>query len=284
MFRLVCSISFVLLVGNTALAQRLTSAWDSTCYALGVTWQNDLMQHHVRVSVVPFSKGIVAFYQNDTTTFSLKNAYGLIERNEKLLTSDSLLTSSLRDSLSFALGLAWAKNIYAAGFPCPDTSLLLAGMQAKSLALITSEAAKKILNQYLEKLREEEYRGIKLMNEKWLEANTTKEGVVVLPSGVQYRVIDLPSSERRPSDTSIFVLSYKAMLIDGTVFEQSSRPEKFYLSALIPGLHQVLLSMRVGEKREVYIPYYHAFGTGGVKNKVPPFATVIYEIELVDVE
>lgn len=283
MFRLLFSISSVLLACNMAVAQRLSSAWDSACYALGVVWQNDLMQHHIRVSVIPFSKGIVAFYQNDTAIFSWKDAYTFIEKYEKQLSSDSV-SVSLRDSLSFAMGLAWARNIYAAGFPCPDTSLLLAGMKAKSSTLITSEAAKKVLNQYLEKLREEEYRGIKLLNEKWLETNKNKEGVVVLPSGVQYRLIDLPTSERRPSDTSIFVLSYKAMLIDGTVIEQSSKPEKFYLSALIPGLHEVLLSMRVGETREVYIPYYHAFGAGGIKNTVPPFATVIYEIKLVDVE
>jgi FKBP-type peptidyl-prolyl cis-trans isomerase FklB len=283
MYRLALLFSSILLGTHMVVAQRLASTWDSVCYALGVTWRHDLLQHHMRVSVVPFSKGIVAYYHNDTATFSLKNAYDFIDRHEKDFTHDSL-SPILRDSLSFAVGLAWGRNIYAAGIPCPDASLLRSGMQADSSILMTTAAAKKLLSQYLEKLREEEYRGIKLMNEQWLEANTTKEGVVVLPSGVQYRVIDLPSSERRPSDTSIFVLSYKAMLIDGTVFEQSSRPEKFYLSALIPGLHQVLLSMRVGEKREVYIPYYHAFGTGGVKNKVPPFATVIYEIELVDVE
>ncbi|MGC8802979.1 MAG: FKBP-type peptidyl-prolyl cis-trans isomerase [Bacteroidales bacterium] len=265
------------------LAQQLFNRWDSVCYALGITWQDDLSRHNMKISPKVFVGGISAYYRSDTTIFSLTKTYDFLEQHEKQLSSDTI-SPSLRDSLSFALGLAWAKNIYATGFPCPDTSLLLAGMQAKVSPKLAVKPARKLLTQYLDKLREEEYRGIKLLNENWLATNKNKIGVIVLPSGVQYKVINPPVNDRAPSDTSVFVLSYKAMLIDGTIFDQTQKPEKFYLSALIPGLHEILLSMRVGEKREIYIPYFLAFGTGGIKNTVPPFATVIYEIELVDVE
>lgn len=283
MYRLAFSFLLVLLSGHAVIAQRFSNGWDSVCYALGITWKNDLARNHVQISSAAFVEGITACYHNDTATFSLKKAFDLIEQHEKQLKNDSL-PSSLRDSLSYALGFIWARNIYAAGFPCPDTSLLIAGLMSKEYPQFSVEQAKKILNQYLEKIREEEYRGIKLLNENWLLSNKSKPGIVTLPSGVQYKLIKSAVDKRRGSDTSIFVLSYKAMLIDGTIFEQTQRPEKFYLSALIPGLHEILLSMGVGEKREVYIPYFLAFGAGGIKNTVPPFATVIYEIELVDLE
>ncbi|MEJ5265949.1 MAG: FKBP-type peptidyl-prolyl cis-trans isomerase [Bacteroidales bacterium] len=283
MYRLAFFVLLSLLSYHSIPAQQLTCGWDSVCYALGVTWQNDLSRHQIQIAPASFVRGVTACYQHDTTLFSLQTAYDLIEKNEKQLSNENI-RSSLLDSLSYAVGFVWAKNIFAVGFPLPDSSILLAGMTSKDESQFNYEKSKKLLAQYLEKIREEEYKGIKLMNENWLAENKNRNGVVALPSGVQYKVLNPPTNERKPSDTSIFVLSYTARLIDGTVFEQSQKPEKFYLSALVPGLHEVLLSMRVGEKREVYIPYSLAFGAGGIKNTVPPFATVIYVIELVDVE
>ncbi|MCX7986625.1 MAG: FKBP-type peptidyl-prolyl cis-trans isomerase [Bacteroidales bacterium] len=264
-------------------SQKKITQWDSVCYALGLTWRNDLSQFKLRIKPGLFFKGIKDSYKKDTTFFTTSKAQIYLEKQENNF-SNPFATSSALDSISYAIGFLWAKNIYAAGFPLPDSSYIIMGLNEELPSLMTSATAKKILKQYLEEIRENEFRGIKLMNENWLNENKKQSNIITLPNGVQYKIIRPSVNGSIPSDTNIFVINYKAKLIDGTIFAQSQGKEKFYLSALIPGLHQVLRSMRTGEIREVYIPYYLAYGSGGIKDVVPPFATVIYEIELVDLK
>ncbi len=263
-------------------SQTLKTQWDSVSYALGIAWKNDLLQFNIHINHNSFLSGLKSFYFSDTSFFNYASALKFIEENEKFILKKDLPTS-LRDSISYALGYSWAKNIFSLGFPLPDTVLLLSGM-LDSLEELTYAHSRKILENYRNYLMEESFQGLKLWNEKWLIENANQPNVIKLPNGVQYKVIKAPISDKKPEKNSIFILQYHAKLIDGTIFESTKGPEKFFLSALIPGLHQVLLNMRVGEEREIYIPYYHAFGAGGIKNLVPPFATVIYKLTLVDVK
>lgn len=121
---------------------------------------------------------------------------------------------------------------------------------------------------------------------KFMEENKTKEGIVALESGIQYKVIK-EGNGAKPKATDTVVCNYKGELLDGTVFDSSEKHGEaatFPLQGVIPGWTEVLQLMPVGSKWEVYIPYNLAYGEQGSGQVIPPYSTLKFEIELLDIK
>ena len=122
--------------------------------------------------------------------------------------------------------------------------------------------------------------------ETYLAENATKEGVVSLPSGLQYKVIT-PGDGPSPLKTDKVKVHYKGTLTDGTVFDSSydlGQPASFNVSGVIKGWTEALLLMQVGSKWELTIPSILGYGTRGRGGKIPPNSTLLFEVELLGIE
>lgn len=148
--------------------------------------------------------------------------------------------------------------------------------EAKISALQAEEQAK------FESVAEDNRRA----GEEFLKANAEKEGVVTLDSGLQYKVIEAGNGES-PSATDVVTVHYRGTLIDGTVFDSSydrGQPVSFPLQQVIPGWTEGLQYMKEGGKHELYIPSNLAYGPGGSGPVIGPNETLIFEVELLDIE
>ncbi len=119
----------------------------------------------------------------------------------------------------------------------------------------------------------------------FLAANASKPGVVTTDSGLQYRVITQGTGER-PGPMAEVEVHYEGRLIDGKVFDSSyERGEaiSFFLSQVIAGWQEGVQLMPVGSKYELYIPHELGYGPRGASGVIPPFATLIFTVELLKV-
>ncbi|MCB1672262.1 MAG: FKBP-type peptidyl-prolyl cis-trans isomerase [Pseudomonadales bacterium] len=123
--------------------------------------------------------------------------------------------------------------------------------------------------------------------EEFLAANAEKDGVVVLDSGLQYLVLESgDNGAESPSATDSVLAHYHGTLIDGSVFDSSvdrGEPAQFALNQVIPGWTEALQLMKVGDKWRIFIPYELAYGEQGIPGAIPPFATLIFDVELLEV-
>ncbi|MCI7310773.1 MAG: FKBP-type peptidyl-prolyl cis-trans isomerase [Prevotella sp.] len=132
---------------------------------------------------------------------------------------------------------------------------------------------------------EKEFGPNKIAGEKFLAANKTKEGVVTLPSGVQYKVIKVGNGPI-PADTSMVKVNYEGKTIDGNVFDSSykrGQATTFRANQVIQGWTEVLTKMPVGSVWEVYIPQEKAYGPAQ-QAQIKPFSALIFKIELLGIE
>jgi len=116
--------------------------------------------------------------------------------------------------------------------------------------------------------------------------NKTKEGVVTLPSGLQYKILKAGSG-RKPTDADTVVCQYRGTLINGTEFDSSYRtgqPATLKVAGLVPGWREALKLMPVGSTWQLVIPPQLAYGSRGTGRDIGPNATLIFEVELLDVK
>ena len=118
-------------------------------------------------------------------------------------------------------------------------------------------------------------------NQGWLEKNKSNEGVVVLPSGLQYKVIK-EGKGAKPTATDLVKVNYTGSLINGEVFESVESAE-IPVGNVIQGWIEGLQLMSIGSKYVFYIPYNLAYGEQGKGEKISPFATLIFELELLEI-
>jgi FKBP-type peptidyl-prolyl cis-trans isomerase FklB len=121
---------------------------------------------------------------------------------------------------------------------------------------------------------------------EFLAANKNKEGVVTLPSGLQYKILKAGTGEKPDADDAV-VCNYRGTFIDGTEFDSSanhSGPATFTLKGLIRGWAEALQLMPVGSKWQLFIPPQLAYGENGAGQFIPPNSTVIYELELLSIK
>lgn len=126
----------------------------------------------------------------------------------------------------------------------------------------------------------------KAQGKAFLDANKSKQGVKVLPDGLQYKVIT-EGKGKKPQLSDVVVVNYAGKLINGTEFDSSYKrgePATFPVGAVIPGWVEVLQLMPVGSKWEVFIPSDLAYGEQGAPPAIGPNETLIFTIELLDVK
>ena len=126
----------------------------------------------------------------------------------------------------------------------------------------------------------------KAAGEAFLAENGKKDGVVTLPSGLQYQVLK-EGNGKKPSATDQVVCHYEGTLIDGTVFDSSykrNQPATFGLNQVIPGWTEGVQLMQEGAKYRFFIPYKLAYGERGAGAQIPPFAALVFDVELIEVK
>ena len=126
----------------------------------------------------------------------------------------------------------------------------------------------------------------KAAGEAFLTENAKKDGVVTLPSGLQYQVLK-EGNGKKPSATEQVVCHYEGTLIDGTVFDSSykrNEPATFGLNQVIAGWTEGVQLMSEGAKYRFFIPYNLAYGERGAGAQIPPFAALVFDVELIQVK
>lgn len=125
----------------------------------------------------------------------------------------------------------------------------------------------------------------KRAGEEYLEKNAARSGVTVLPSGLQYEVVR-EGTGRKPKATDSVKCHYEGTLVDGTVFDSSRRrgePAVFPLNGVIRGWTEGLQLMQEGAVYRFFIPYNLAYGENGAGASIPPYAALMFEVELIEV-
>jgi len=203
-------------------------------------------------------------------------------QKSKLVTAD--------DSLSYALGVANYKY-YVADSINISTKMFTKGMTdaSKDKALMNDTTASAFIVSYMQ--RRERARLMAKYSQQieaataYLEENGKKDGVVTLPSGLQYMVIT-QGSGAMPGPEDIVKVHYTGTTIDGTKFDSSydrGEPAQFRVSNVIRGWVEGLQLMHEGTKMMLYVPYDLAYGERGAGNVIKPFETLIFEVELLEV-
>ena len=168
----------------------------------------------------------------------------------------------------------------------------LAGFIAavKNGAVVSVEDARTFVETHTEAIKakalEAKYGENKAAGEKFLAENKTKEGVITTESGLQYKVIKEGKGEIPTKESSVKV-NYKGTLIDGTEFDSSYKrnaPATFRADQVIKGWTEALTMMPVGSKWELYIPQELAYGSRETGGLIKPFSTLIFEVELLEIE
>lgn len=135
-------------------------------------------------------------------------------------------------------------------------------------------------------LREEKAQATLREGEKFLAENKNKEGVVTLPSGLQYKILKQGKGDKPEIDEKV-VCNYRGTLLDGTEFDSSVKhngPATFPVRGVIKGWTEALQMMPAGSKWQLFVPPYLAYGQDGAGQMVPPNATLIFEVELLSVK
>ena len=168
----------------------------------------------------------------------------------------------------------------------------LAGFIAavKNGAVVSVEDARTYVETHTEAIKakalEAKYGENKAAGIKFLEENKTKEGVITTESGLQYKVIKAGNGEIPTKESSVKV-NYKGTLIDGTEFDSSYKrnaPATFRADQVIKGWTEALTMMPVGSKWELYIPLELAYGSRETGGLIKPLSTLIFEVELLEIE
>ena len=166
----------------------------------------------------------------------------------------------------------------------------------KNSAIVSQEEAQEYAKTHTEAIKakamEAQYGENKAAGEKFLAENKTKEGVVTTESGLQYKIIKAGKGEI-PTKSSTVKVHYKGTLIDGTEFDSSynrkdkdgnAQPTTFRADQVIAGWTEALTMMPVGSKWELYIPQELAYGSRETGGLIKPFSTLIFEVELLEIE
>lgn len=190
--------------------------------------------------------------------------------------------------VSYALGLNIVTNLKQQGLDSLDQAAFAQGLKealAGDSTLLTDEEANQALQSYFGKLQEEKSKMASKEGEIFLANNAKREGVTVTSSGLQYEVIT-EGEGAKPLATDQVTVHYKGTLINGKVFDSSydrGQPATFGLNQVIPGWTEGVQLMSVGSKYRFFIPYQLAYGERGAGADIPPYAALIFEVELIKI-
>ena len=260
----------------------LKSEVDSLSYMMGITSTQGLEQF------------IVAQLGVDTT-YMADFVNGVVEATGMTSKKDLAYIAGLQIGKQISSDMFTRFNQQLFGNDSTQTlskDNFLAGFIATLMkkAPVNMEEANTFVNGHTEAIKTkaliEKYGDNKDAGEKFLAENAKKEGVKTTESGLQYKVIKAGKGEI-PTRTSSVKVHYKGTLIDGTEFDSSYKrnaPSSFRADQVIRGWTEALTMMPVGSKWELYIPYELAYGSRETGGQIKPFSTLIFEVELLEIE
>ena len=200
------------------------------------------------------------------------------------------------DKVSYALGLGIGDQLKAMGgnkLVIDDLAQAIKDVINDATTQMDIKEAQIIASNFMAEVEEENKKKreeigamLRVAGEQFLADNAKKEGVVVLPSGLQYEVLT-EGCGRNPKATDNVKCHYEGRLIDGTVFDSSYRrgtPAVFGLNQVIAGWTEGVQLMQEGAKYRFFIPYNLAYGANGAGDSIPPYSALIFEVELISIE
>lgn len=200
------------------------------------------------------------------------------------------------DKLSYALGLGIGQQLKQMGL---KENLVIADFAASIQDVledndlkVSHQEGQQIVNSFFSELEKKQNaakaeagKTAKEEGAKFLAENAKKEGIIVTQSGLQYEVLT-EGTGKKPKASDTVRCHYEGRLLDGTVFDSSYKrnaPADFGLQQVIAGWTEGVQLMAEGSKFRFYIPYMLAYGEGGAGAMIPPFATLIFDVELIKV-
>lgn len=202
---------------------------------------------------------------------------------------------TFKDKLSYSMGLDMGAYLKGIGAELDYSTLqkgLKAGFDGKG-ALMTPEEVQSVQEEFSVKMKAKQEAQTKVLLEEnkkagdaFLAANKAKKGVQVTASGLQYQVLKEGTGEK-PAKEDTVTVHYKGTMIDGTVFDDSSKrgePATFGVTQVIPGWSEVLQLMKEGSTYRVVIPPALAYGEQGVPPMIEPNSVLVFEVELISIQ
>ncbi len=195
------------------------------------------------------------------------------------------------EKFSYAVGVQLAQNLLRQSLQLDAESLVQAitDVLNQSEIKLTAAEMQEVIHKYQQKQKEIQSK-LAVENQaagkKFLAENKTKEGVVELPSGLQYKIIKKGEGEKPTLDSTV-VVHYRGTLLDGKEFDSSYKrgePTTLSLNHIIKGWQEALTMMETGSKWQVFIPPELGYGEQGAGTSIPPNSTLIFDIELISIQ
>ncbi len=192
------------------------------------------------------------------------------------------------EKTSYAIGMNIGANLLQSGAKNIDCEALargLADVLKGNKTEIDPKEAGSLLNKYFTELEEAKSQEAIADGAAFLAANGQRSEVTTLPSGLQYEVIKMGDGQK-PKVTDTVRCHYQGTLIDGTMFDSSIRrgkPADFPVNGVIAGWVEALQLMPVGSKWKLFVPYNLGYGAQGAGQSIPPYAALLFEVELLDI-
>lgn len=192
------------------------------------------------------------------------------------------------DKISYALGLGIGqqlKSMNIENFDIKEFSRSIEDVMAGRDTDMTAREAQVMLSEYFQKKEKEQAEENIAKGKAYLEENGKREGVITTKSGLQYEVLT-EGTGKSPKATDKVRCHYEGRLIDGTVFDSSyqrNEPADFGLNQVIAGWTEGVQLMKEGAKYRFYIPYLLGYGERGAGASIPPYATLVFDVELIKV-
>ena len=192
------------------------------------------------------------------------------------------------NKISYALGLGIGqqlKNMNIEDFSIEDFTKSISDVMSGKETATSSREAQAMLNEYFQKKEKEQAQTAIAEGKVYLEENAKRDGVTQTKSGLQYEVLT-EGTGKSPKATDTVRCHYEGRLLDGTVFDSSYKrgePADFGLNQVIPGWTEGVQLMKEGAKFRFHIPYLLAYGERGAGAQIPPYSTLVFDVELIKV-
>ncbi|MBO2678322.1 FKBP-type peptidyl-prolyl cis-trans isomerase [Shewanella algae] len=199
--------------------------------------------------------------------------------------------TSVEQQASYGVGRQLGEQLAANSFEGLDIPAVQVGLadafdgKESVVSLEDLQVAFSEISQRLQKAQEEAAEAASAEGNAFLAENAKREGVVTTESGLQYEIINEGSGEKPSYDSNVRT-HYHGTFIDGKVFDSSvtrGQPAEFPVSGVIAGWTEALQLMPVGAKYKLYVPHHLAYGERGAGAAIPPYSTLVFEVELLDI-
>ncbi len=220
---------------------------------------------------------------------------GILLLTTHVSAQETQMLKTQKEKVSYSLGADMAKNFKKLGVEI-DMDILMKGMKdvvAGGKPLMSDDEIRTTMTALQTELRQKQMETAKAAAEEnkkageaFLEDNKKKAGVVVLPSGLQYKILK-EGDGKKPTDADTVECHYKGALIDGTEFDSSykrGQPASFKVTGVISGWTEALKLMPVGSKWQLFVPPQLGYGERGAGREIGPNATLIFEVELLGIK